>query len=495
MTTKPAAPKLDRPVARRTSREIEPPSKGLVLAICCCSLLIVSMDATAVNVALPSIRADLHTDVSTLQWTIDGYTLAIASFLLLGGATADRVGRRRVFQIGLTVFGLASLLCSLAPNVQTLVGARVLQGIGGSMLNPVAMSIITNTFTDRRERARAVGVWGAVVGVSMAFGPLVGGLLTEHVSWRGIFWINVPIALAAVILCHFFVPESRAARPRRIDGVGQTLAIVFLASLVYALIEAPQAGWGSPRIVVLLAVAVLAALCLVLVERRVAEPFLDLRFFRSVPFASATITALIAFAAYGAFLFVNALYLQQVRGLSPFDAGLRMLPLALTTLVASLASGRLVSLFGTRPSLVFAGTMLALSGISLTFLTTDTSWWLIGTSYVLFGLGFGAINAPITNTAVSGMPVSQAGVAAGVASTCRQTGSAIGVALAGTLTGVGAATNLGPSFAAHTHPLWWLVTVVGVVVLLLGVLASTGWAQRSTEQVNRLLDESAEAAA
>lgn len=463
--------------------------KGLVLAICCCSLLIVSMDATAVNVALPAIRADLDTTVSTLQWTIDGYTLAIASFLLLGGATADRVGRRRIFQVGLTVFGLASLLCSLAPNVETLIVARIIQGIGGSMLNPVAMSIITNTYTDRRERARAVGVWGAVVGVSMGFGPLVGGLLTEHVSWRAIFWINVPIALVAVILCQFFVPESRAARPRRIDPFGQSLTIVLLASLVYALIEAPEAGWGSPRIVVLLAVAVLAAISLVIVERRVAEPFLDMRFFRSVPFSSATLTALIAFAAYGAFLFVNALYLQQVRGLSPFEAGLRMLPLALTILVASLASGRLVSRFGTRPSLVFSGTMLALSGISLSFLTAHTSWALIAAAYVLFGLGFGAINAPITNTAVSGMPISQAGVAAGVASTCRQTGTAIGVALAGTLTGAGAASNLGPSFATATHPLWWMVTAVGIGVLVLGILASTRWAHRSTEQVSLLLEE------
>jgi EmrB/QacA subfamily drug resistance transporter len=463
--------------------------KGLILAICCCSLLIVSMDATAVNVALPSIGADLHTGVSTLQWTVDGYTLAIASFLLLGGATADRVGRRRVFQLGLTVFGAASLLCSLAPDVEILIVARIVQGLGGSMMNPVAMSIITNTYTDRKQRARAVGVWGAVVGVSMAFGPLVGGWLTEDVSWRGIFWINVPIAVAAVILCQLFVPESRAARPRRIDPVGQALVIVLLASLVYALIEAPGAGWGSTRIVVLLAVAVVAAVVLIRYEGHVAEPFLDMRFFRSVPFSSATITALIAYAAYGAFLFVNALYLQQVRGVEPFFTGVRMLPMAMTMLVASVTSGRLVSRFGTRPSLVVSGVMLALSGVALSFLSADTSWWLISASYVLFGLGFGAINAPITNTAVSGMPLSQAGVAAGVASTCRQTGTAIGVALAGTLTGAGAATHLGPSFAAATHPLWWMVTGVGIAVVVIGVVSSSRWAHRSTDHVTELLEE------
>jgi len=463
--------------------------KSLVLAICCSSLLVVSMDSTAVNVALPAIRADLDTTVSTLQWTVDGYSLAIAGFLLLGGATADRIGRRRVFQFGLVTFGLASLLCSLAPTIGMLIAARVLQGLGGSMLNPVAMSIITNTFTDKRERARAVGIWGAVVGVSMAFGPLVGGWLTEQVSWRGIFWINVPITIAAVILCQLFVPESRAARPRRIDPIGQGVTVVLLTSLVYALIEAPQIGWGSTRILTLLVISVAAAGVLIGYERRVAEPFLDVRFFRSVPFSSATLTALITYSGFGAFLFTNALYLQQVRGVAPFDTGLRMLPLALTTFVASVASGRLIALFGTRPSLVFSGTMLALSGLSLTFLTAHTSWSLITVSYVLFGLGFGAINAPITNTAVSGMPISQAGVAAGVASTSRQTGTAIGVALAGTLTGAGAATTLGASFATDTHPLWWMVVGIGVTVVILGVVASSPWAHRSTDRIRKLLEE------
>jgi len=466
--------------------------KSLVLAICCTSLLVVSMDSTAVNVALPSIRADLHTTVSTLQWTVDGYTLAIASFLLLAGATADRVGRRRVFQVGLLTFGVASLLCSLAPTMGMLIAARVLQGLGGSMLNPVAMSIITNTFTERRERARAVGVWGAVVGVAMAFGPLVGGWLTEQVSWRGIFWINVPITVVAAVLCQLFVPESRAARARRIDPVGQAVSVVLLTSLVYALIEAPQAGWGSVRIVMLLLVAAVAAVVLVRYERRVAEPFLDVRFFRSVPFASATVTALMTYSGFGAFLFANALYLQQVRGVSPFDTGLRMLPLALTTFLASFGSGRLVATFGTRPSLVSSGTMLGLSGLCLTFLGADTSWWLIGGAYVLFGLGFGAINVPITSTAVSGMPLSQAGVAAGAASTSRQTGTAIGVALAGTLTGAGAATTLGASFATDTHPLWWMVVGIGATIAVLGVASSSPWAHRSSERIRQLLEEPAD---
>jgi EmrB/QacA subfamily drug resistance transporter len=466
-----------------------PAPKGLVLAICCMSLLIVSLDSTVVNVALPSIHRDLGASVSTLQWTIDGYTLTIASFLLLAGSTGDRLGRRRIFQTGLVLFGTASLLCSVAPNIHLLIVARILQGAGGSMLNPVAMSIITNVFTERQERARAIGMWGAVMGVSQAFGPLVGGYLTEHVGWRSIFWINVPIAVAAIVLTQLFVPESRAPRARRIDPAGQVLVIIALASLVYTLIEAPTRGWGSPSILVLMAVVVVAVAALIVVEQRVVDPLIDVRFFRSVPFSSATITAVLGFGAYGAFVFTNALYLQQARGLSPFTTGLWMLPLAGCTLVASVNSGRMVSLFGARPSLLVSGGLLAASGLSLTFLRADTPYAVLALSYVLLGIGFGSINAPITATAVSGMPISQAGVAAGVASASRQSGTSIGVALAGTLTGASTVGTIGPSFAGDTHPLWWAMVAVGVAVLVLGLLSTTVWAKRTAEDVRDRLAE------
>lgn len=464
-------------------------SKWLVLGICCLSLLIVSMDVTIVNVALPSIRTGLRTTVSQLQWTVDGYTLAVASFLLIAGFTADRIGRRRVFQIGLAVFSIGSLACSLAPSIGFLIAARVLQGIGGSMLNPVAMSIITNTFTERKERARAVGVWGAVVGVSMALGPLVGGALTESIGWRAIFWVNVPIGIAAIILTAVFVPESRAARARKFDPLGQIYVIVALVCLVYGLIEAPRAGWGSPLILGLFALAVASVAGLIVHERRTAEPFIDLRFFRSIPFSSATLTAVLGFSSYGAFLFVNALYLQDVRGLSPLQTGVYMFPLALATLICSLLSGRLVGRFGTRPSLMIAGCMLAISALSMTFLTPHTPDVLLIGTYIVFGIGFGMINAPITTTAVSGMPLSQAGVAAGLASTSRQTGSSVGVAIAGTVTGVGAASAIGPAFAGATHPLWWIVFGSGLAVAAIGVVSTSRWAHGTAQRVRHLLEE------
>ncbi len=221
--------------------------------ICSMSLLIVGLDATIVNVALPSIHRSLHSSLSGLQWTIDAYTLVLASLLLLSGSTADRIGRRRVFQIGLSLFSLGSLLCALAPSLGLLIGARVLQAIGGSMLNPVAMSIIRNVFEDPRERARAIGVWGAVFGISMALGPVIGGALVDSVGWRSIFVVNVPVGLLAIALTALYVPESRAARPRRLDLVGQLLVIVGLATLTYAIIEAPGNGWLSAQTVTLFA--------------------------------------------------------------------------------------------------------------------------------------------------------------------------------------------------------------------------------------------------
>src|SRR5436190_24204419 len=200
-----------------------------VLLVCCLSLFIAGLDITVVNVALPSIGRDLDAPISGLQWTVDAYTVVLASLLMLAGSTADRFGRKRVFIVGLSVFSAASLLCSLAPSVGWLVAFRALQAVGGSMLNPVAMSIITNTFTDPRERAQAVGIWGAGFGLSMALGPIVGGALVSWVGWRSIFWINLPIALGAILLTLRFIPESRAPRPRRFDPVGQVLVIVLLA--------------------------------------------------------------------------------------------------------------------------------------------------------------------------------------------------------------------------------------------------------------------------
>src|SRR6202034_2635704 len=212
----------------------------LVLAICCMSLFIVGIDVTIVNVALPSIQRSFHASVSDLQWTIDAYSLVIACLLMLSGSMADRFGHRRGFQIGLSIFSLGSLLCSLAPGLGWLVAFRGLQAVGGSMLNPVALSIIVRTFTDPKERAKAMGIWGSVFGLSLALGPVLGGVLVSGIGWRSIFWINVPIGVAVIVLTQLYVPESKAAKVRRLDPFGQALVVVVLGSLTYALIEGPR---------------------------------------------------------------------------------------------------------------------------------------------------------------------------------------------------------------------------------------------------------------
>ncbi len=462
-----------------------------VLGICSLSLLIVGLDTTIVNVALPAIRGSLHASLSGLQWTIDAYTLVLASLLMLAGSTADRVGRKRTFMLGLVVFSIGSLACALAPSLGLLVVFRIVQAIGGSMLNPVAMSIIRNVFEDPRERAQAIGVWGAMFGLSIALGPIVGGALVDSVGWRAVFLVNVPVGALALLLTALYVPESRAPRPRRIDPVGQILVIVALASLTYSIIEAPRSGWGSPVIVGLLALSAVSFAALVRYELRRREPLLEMRFFTSVPFAGASATAVLAFAGQGGFLFLNTLYLQDVRGLSPLDAGLYLLPMAVMLFILAPISGHVVGRWGARVPMVLGGIGLLAADLMLTRLTPTTdAVYLLG-AYFLFGVGMGWLNAPITNTAVSGMPSSQAGVAASVASTSRQVGMTLGVAVIGTIAVGGITGEVSKSFAVHTHPAWYLTSGFALIILVLGVVSTSDWAERTAQRTADLFREDA----
>ncbi|MGW5850111.1 MFS transporter [Streptomyces sp. NPDC055254] len=470
---------------------IEPSQPGrrqrvIVLAVCCMSLLIVSLDNTVLNVALPSMRRDLDASVAGLQWTIDAYTLVLASLLMLAGSTADRIGRRKVFVAGLVLFTAGSVLCSLAPSLGWLVVFRMVQAVGGAMLNPVAMSIITNTFTDPAERARAIGAWGAVAGIAMAAGPLIGGVLVDSVGWRSIFWVNLPFGLLALALTLRHIPESRAARPRRFDPVGQLLVMALLGSLTYGIIEAPAAGWRSPLIAACAVVAVGSLAGLLIYEPRREEPLIDLRFFRSAPFSGATVIAVSAFAAMAGFLFLNTLYLQDVKGLSALDAGLYMLPMAALTFAFAPVSGRMVGTRGPRLPLLIAGVAMAASGLLFAVFAAETSMPLLFTGYVLFGLGFGMVNAPVTNTAVSGMPRSQAGVAAAIASTSRQTGSMLGIAIVGAVLAAGLAG--GSDFETAARPAWWIITLCGALVLVVGLASSGAWARETAARTARTLD-------
>jgi EmrB/QacA subfamily drug resistance transporter len=456
------------------------PSPWLVLAICCMSLLIVGIDVTIVNVALPSIRTDLGASLSGLQWTVDAYSLVLGSLLLASGATADRFGRRRVFQIGLAFFTLGSLLCSVAGSVDELIAFRCLQAIGGSMLNPVALSIISNTFTEPRERARALGIWGATVGISLALGPVVGGVLVEGIGWRAIFWVNVPIGLAAIVLTQLFVPAFSSKVTRRFDPWGQVLTITMLATLIYGVIEGPSKGWGSAEIVAMFAVSIASAVALFLVETHRREPLIDMRFFRSVPFSGAAVMALLAFAGLGGFLFLNTLYLQESRGYSALEAGLLTLPMALMIVIFAPVSGRLVSSRGPRVPLVAAGIGIAIAGALMTGIGDGTSIAYLLAAYVAFGIGFGLVNAPISNAAVSGMPNAQAGVAASIASAGRQIGSSLGVAISGSI--VAGASAAG--FASASHAAWAVMVGIGLAIVVVGFLSTSTRAREGAARMS-----------
>jgi len=471
-------------LAARTARELAPVSgtavrgrRAVVLAVCCLSLFMVGLDNTIVNVGLPSIGRDLHAGVSGLQWTIAAYTITLAALLMFSGALADRIGRRTVFQVGLSLFTLGSWLCSLAPSLDWLIAFRILQGVGGSMLNPAALGIITNTFTGRAERARAIGVWDGVFGLSMALGPVLGGVLVGLAGWRGIFWANIPVGLATVSLTALFVPDSRAPRSRRADPVGQFLVIVGLGSLAYAIIEGPALGWHSLQIGCFFGLAAAALAVLIAYEPRRAEPMLDFRFFRSVPFAGANLTAVCAIAAMAGFLFLSTLYLQDVRGLSALQAGLTILPMPVVMALCAPLAGRMVARQGPRIPLVIAGVALTLSSAALSRLTGATQHSYLIFTYALFGVGAGMVSSPITNGVMSGVPKSQAGMASGMNSSSRQLGQSLGVAIVGSVLAASIRGPLRAGFVHAAHPGWWILTGCGYAVLLLGLLCTTRWAK------------------
>jgi EmrB/QacA subfamily drug resistance transporter len=468
-----------------------PSRRGIILATCCLSLFVIFMDVTIVNVALPAIRASFHATTATLQWIIDGYTIVIAAFLLLAGSMADKFGRRRVFQCGMIVFCIGSALCGLAPSAEWLVAFRAIQALGGSMLNPVAMSIITNTFLAPRERARALGVWSAVAGIGMAAGPLVGGILTQWLSWRANFWVNLPIGAVAVVSAQIFIPESKSAKKRPLDAAGQALVILLLTSLIGGIIEGPSLGWRSHFELGLLAIAALAFAGFVCVESRQRFPLIDLQLFRVVPFTSAAIVAIISSAGFGALLFSVSLIFQESYGYPAAQSGLYILPMAAGTVLCAPISARMVGKWGARPSLIFSGSFIALSGLMLTRIggTSSIAYFVI--SYTVFGVGFGMVNTPITYTAVNGLPRDRAGVAAAVASASRQIGIAFGVALAGVISGSKSevAHRVGRHFIDRIYPLWWLIAGVGFLVVVLAAVATSAWGLATSRHAAHLFAE------
>ncbi|WP_007472120.1 MFS transporter [Segniliparus rugosus] len=415
------------------------------------SIFVVILDASIVNVALPAISKGIGGDEGSMQWIIDGYALAMASFLISSGVLADRGGRRRFFRFGLVLFGLGSLLCSAAPTIHVLIAARVLQGFGGSMLNPVALAIIANVYVDPARRARAMGVWGAVLGVAMALGPVLGGFLVDSAGWPSIFWINVPVCAVAVWAARF-LPESFGDRGRRLDIRGQACTVGAMFALVLAIIELPRLGAGSPWIWAAFGASGVCAAAAVAAMSRAEHPFIDVRSFRNPQYVVANLCGFAGAGGQGVLVFALSLSLQASFGLSATAAGLYLLPMAVGTFVCSAISGRAVARVGTIPPLFAGGLGIAASGATL-LAFSPTSWeTLVGVA--LFGAGLGLANAPTAIMGIAGMGAN-AGAASGVVATCRQLGIGVGVALAGSLAD--------PS-EGKVAPSWVVLCVCGALV-------------------------------
>jgi EmrB/QacA subfamily drug resistance transporter len=414
---------------------------------------LVTLDATVVNVALPSIAADLDADFTALQWTINAYTLAQAGLLLLGGALGDRYGRRRMFTLGVVWFAVASALSAAAPNASLLVAARALQGIGAALLTPASLAIIGAAFHPD-DRSMAIGAWSGLGGVMTAAGPLVGGYLTAAVTWRLVFLINLPFTAVAIWAALWHVPESRDAHaPPRLDHAGTALSALGLAGVIYALTSGPADGWWSPAVLVTGLGGVAALLALVAVERRGPHPLIPLMLFRSGQFTAANAVTFLVYGALGGALFLLPIHLQRVLGFSALESGLALMPMTVLLLLLSSSAGRLATRTGPRLPMTL-GPLIAAGGLGLLVRVEPGSDYLATTfpAVVVFGLGLALTVAPLTWTVLTAAGPAHAAVAAAINTAVARAAGSVAVATLPVLAGIAGAAALEPAvFATGFH--------------------------------------------
>lgn len=453
-----------------------------MLAVCCLSQLTIGIDNSIVNLALPAIRADLSASLTDLQWVVDAYQLVLGSLLLLSGALADRFGRRRVFIAGLLGFIAASTLCSVAPTIGVLIACRVLQGAFGALLNPVAISIVAEAYPDPRRRAGAFGVWSSVYGASLALGPLLGGVLVGPLGWRAVFLTPLPLCVAAIVAVPVTIPAFAAHRDRRMDIPGQLLATASLGSLLFCVIEGAGRGWTAAPILAAAGTGAVTIAAFVVREQRASAPLLELHLFRSRPLALGLAISVIGLATMAGFLFLTGLQLQVVRGLSPLQTAACLLPAAVATIAVAPVAGRLTARRGPRTPLVVAG-LGFLTGSLLLLVTTPTGPLpMLLVAYLLFGIGFGMVNAPITTVVVAGLPRSRVGVASALSSTARQVGQAVGVAVLGSIATVAAGGSARQGVSEGASTAWVVTTIAGACIVGAAIAATArgGMAQKRT---------------
>ncbi len=425
--------------------------RGLVLATVLGSGMVM-LDGTVVNVALRTIGSDLDASLSQLQWISNAYLLTLASLILLGGSLGDRLGRRRVFLIGVVWFAGASALCGLAPNAETLIAARALQGIGGALLAPGSLAIIESGI-EPADRGRAIGAWTGMTSISAAIGPFIGGALVQYADWRWIFWINAPLAAVTVAVTLVYVPESRTAQEGRYDGLGAGLAALALAGITYWLIE-----WHSDLALIGLAVGVAAAVAFVLVERRSRHPMLPLELFASRTFSAANAMTLLVYAALGAVLFFLVIDVQTVLGYGALEAGLATLPITVLMLLFASRGGALGTRIGPRIPMTVGPLVMAVGVAWLSFVEDGTSYWLgVLPPLCVFALGLALMVAPLTATVLGAAPADRAGLASGVNNAVARAGSLFAVAALPVVVGLsGADYDVAQAFSSAYMQAMWL---------------------------------------
>ncbi|MGD0287041.1 MAG: MFS transporter [Acidimicrobiales bacterium] len=435
--------------------------RRLILTVLCVSLLIVSLDNTILNVALPVIVRTLHASSSSLQWIVDSYAIVFAGLLLVAGSLGDRLGRKWVFMTGLAIFSAGSAVSAFSGTADRLIAARAFMGIGGAAIMPSTLSILTSTFTEARERARAIGIWSGTTGLGVAVGPVAGGWLLAHFWWGSVFLVNVPIALIGLFAAVWLVPNSKNSNTKRSDPIGAGLSIVGMGLLLWGIIEAPNRSWTSPLILGAIAAALAVLTLFIVWERHSSHPMLEVSFFKSRRFSAAVgAMGLVMFALMGG-LFLLTQYLQFSLGYTAFETGLRIAPIAAVLLVVAPLSSVVDRLVGTKP-VVFAGMAIVALGFGLlTRVTVHDTYMDVLPAFLLIGLGTGLAFAPSTESVMGSLPVDQAGVGAATNGAALQTGGALGVGVLGSLLNTRYQNRLAPVLAHYKMPASILHLITG----------------------------------
>ncbi len=447
--------------------------KWWTLAAVAVGLFMIMLDNTVVNVALPSIQNSLHITTSELEWVVNAYALTFGVLLLTGGKLADLLGRRTIFIAGLVIFTGASLWCGLAGGATSLIAARTVQGIGAALMNPATLSIITATFPPR-QRGTAIGIWAGVSALALAFGPLVGGVLTEKINWSWIFFINIPVGVLGVLAARIFIDETKdTSRERRLDLPGLLTSGIGLLALTYGLIETNTHAWGSSRVLTLFAIAVAALALFIVLELRQRIPMLDLSLFRNATFAGAnTVMFLVGLAMFGIF-FYNSLFLQRVLHYGAIKTGATFLPMTLLIMFVAPAAGKISDRVG--PRWLMGTGMTLLTGSLLLFATLDasSSWWNILPGLLVGGVGMAITMAPTTSAAMASVPVDKAGVGSAVINSMRQVGGSLGIAIMGTLVATQVSVRpFDPRYATQFVSGYHRALHVGAAILLAGAIVA-----------------------